>query len=321
MFKKILSIAFAALAIGACSYDDSELRALLAEQEQRIAALEALCKQMNSDIASLKTLLDADFIQNCREIVEGGIIVGYSITLAKGGVINIYNGVDGHDGTDGHSPAVSVRKDADGHYYWTIDGEWLYADGHRLRADGSDGNTPLIRIEDGFWAISYDGGASWTRLGPTAESEASAPIFSSVDTSSPTHVVFHLAGGASFSVPLMQIFRIGEDEGNGAYAFSGTVTLPLVMPAGLDEASFSSLRACICLDDGTVQDVCTKAGTVSEWKLTLTPPSFSGGKYAGGAAVSVEYTGSERGLTVILEAYLVWTDGTVTSTMRPLQVR
>lgn len=321
MFKKILSIALAALAFGACSYDDSELRALLEAQEKRIAALESLCTQMNSDMASLKTLLDADFIRSCREIVEGGKMVGYSITLDKGGVINIYNGIDGRDGQDGHSPVVSVRQDTDGHYYWTVDGEWLYADGHRLRADGSDGTTPLIRIENGFWAISYDGGATWTKLAPIADSETSVSIFSSVDASSPTHVVFHLAGGGSFSVPLMLVFRIGEDEGNGAFSFTGSATLPLVMPAGLDEASFSSLRACICLDDGTVQDVCTKSGSASEWKVTLTPPSFSGGKYAGGAAVRVDYTGNERGLSVILEAWLVWTDGTVTATMRPLQVQ
>lgn len=319
MFKKILSIALAALSIVACSYDDSELRALLEAQEKRIAALEALCKQMNSDMASLKTLLDADFIRSCREIMEDGKMVGYSITLDKGGIINIYNGIDGHDGVDGHSPVVSVRQDTDGHYYWTIDGEWLYADGHRLRADGSDGVTPLIRILDGFWAISYDGGATWTKLGLTAATETLETIFSSVDVSSHTHVVFHLAGGGSFSVPLMQVFRIGEDEGNGEYAFTGSVTLPLVMPEGLDAASFGSLRACICLDDGTVQDVCTKAGTVSEWKVSLTPPSFAGGKYAGGAAVSVEYSGSEKGDSVILEVYLVWADGTVTGTMRPLK--
>lgn len=317
MLKKVLSITVAALAIGACTYDDSELRSLLAEQEKRIAALETLCSRMNSDIASLKTLLDADYIQSCREIIENGEMVGYSITLGKGGVITIYNGMEGHDGKDGHSPVVSAREDSDGHYYWTVDGEWLYADGHRLRADGTDGITPLIRIEDGFWAISYDGGSNWTRLGPIAASEGSGIIFSSVDTSSPTHIVFHLAGGASFSVPLMQLFRIGEDEGNGVYSFTGSATLPLVMPAGLDETSFSSLRACICLDDGTVQDVFTK-GSVSEWKVSLAPPSFSGGKYAGGAAVSVEYTGSERGVPVILEAYLVWTDGTLTETMRPL---
>ena len=321
MFKKILSIALAALSIGACSYDDSELRALLEAQEKRIAALETLCKQMNSDMASLKTLLDADFIRSCREIVEDGKMVGYSITLDKGGIINIYNGIEGHDGVDGHSPVVSVRQDSDGHYYWTVDGEWLYADGYRLRADGSDGTTPLIRIEDGYWVISYDGGASWSKLGPIADSETSVSIFSSVDASSPTHVVFNLAGGTSFSVPLIQLVRIGEDEGNGAFAFTGSATLPLVLPAGLDAASFSSLRACICLDDGTVQDVCTKAGTVSEWKVSLTPPSFSGGKYAGGAAVSVEYSGSERGVSVILEVYLVWADGTVTGTMRPLKVQ
>ena len=31
--------------------------------------------------------------------------------------------------------------------------------------DGEDAITPRLKIEDGYWFISYDGGLTWTRLG------------------------------------------------------------------------------------------------------------------------------------------------------------
>ncbi len=106
------------------------------------------------------------------------------------------DGKDGQDGKDGYTPQISVRQDTDGNYYWTLDGDWLYDDnGNKIRAngkdgadgkdgqdgepgadgedgkdgadgkDGQDGVTPQFKIQDDYWYISYDNGASWTRLG------------------------------------------------------------------------------------------------------------------------------------------------------------
>lgn len=58
-------------------------------------------------------------------------MVGYTIRFAKGTPIVVYNG------KPGTAPVVSVKKDTDGIYYWTLDGEWI-TDGRqetpRLRA-------------------------------------------------------------------------------------------------------------------------------------------------------------------------------------------
>lgn len=86
-------------------------------------------------------------------------------------MIYLYNG---KNGTDGVTPKISVRKDSDGIYYWTVDGDWLIVDGKKVRAvgldgkdgkDGKDAVTPQLKIVDGFWYISYDNGKYWTKLG------------------------------------------------------------------------------------------------------------------------------------------------------------
>ena len=39
----------------------------------------------------------------------------------------------------GKTPTISVKKDIDGIYYWTVNGEWLIVDGNKVKAEGSDG--------------------------------------------------------------------------------------------------------------------------------------------------------------------------------------
>ena len=97
------------------------------------------------------------------------------------------DGQNGADGKDGITPVIGVAQDTDGVYYWTLNGEWLLDDnGNKLPvsgkdgkdgangtdgqdgqdgADGKDGISPLLKIENGYWYISYDNGATWTESG------------------------------------------------------------------------------------------------------------------------------------------------------------
>ena len=195
--------------------------------DARVARLEELCKEMNTNITSLQTIVSViqenDVITGITPIEKGGKVVGYTISFDKHEPITIYNGEDGKDGEngangvdgkDGYTPILGVAKDTDGVYYWTLDGEWLLdADGNKLRVtgrdgkdgvdgedgkdgadgkdgqdgqdgvdgedgkdgqdgtngtngtDGKDGVTPQLKIEEGYWYISYDNGATWTELG------------------------------------------------------------------------------------------------------------------------------------------------------------
>ena len=174
--------------------------------EERLLRLEELCNKMNTNISSLQTIVTAlqqnDYVTNIAPITQNGTEVGYTITFSKSGSITIYhgkdgkdgsdgkNGADGKDGKDGTTPVIGIKQDADGVYYWTLNGEWLLNErGEKVKAvatdgkdgangedgtdgtngadgkDGKDGITPQLKIEDGYWYISYDNGNSWTQVG------------------------------------------------------------------------------------------------------------------------------------------------------------
>ena len=183
--------------------------------DSRVTKLEELCKEMNTNITSLQTIVDVlqsnDFITGVVEIKKDGEVIGYTITFGKHDPITIYHGQDGKDGQngqngadgkDGSTPVIGVAQDTDGVYYWTLNGEWLLDDnGNKLPVsgkdgqngtngsngqdgtdgkdgqdgedgkdgvdgqDGKDGITPQLKIEDGYWYVSYDNGTTWTQLG------------------------------------------------------------------------------------------------------------------------------------------------------------
>ena len=183
---------FCGLLLFGCSdkYDDSALRNDLNDLENRVAKLEELCKQMNTNISSLQKIVDA--LQDNLSIsrVEQ-ISDGYIIHFSDGSTATIKNGKD-----SGDAPVIGVKQDTDGCYYWTLDGEWLTDEkGNKVKAqgtdgkdgvdgedgndgadgedgvdgtngkDGKDGITPQLKIENGRWMLSMNDGKTWTDIG------------------------------------------------------------------------------------------------------------------------------------------------------------
>lgn len=205
--KRLLTAIAGVILFASCSqYDDIAVWNKSIDVESRVAALEVLCKEVNTNVASLQTIVSAiqegDYIKSVTPLEEQGDVIGYVITFAESGSVIIYhgrngkdgeNGKDGQDGKDGKDgedgkdgkdmpiPEISVRKDVDGVYYWTLDGEWLTDEsGNKIKAEGKDGAdgsdgepglpgndavTPEFRIVDGCWEVSYDHGVNWLRLG------------------------------------------------------------------------------------------------------------------------------------------------------------
>ena len=64
--------------------------------DSRVTKLEELCKEMNTNITSLQTIVDVlqsnDFITSIVEIKKDGKVVGYTITFGKHDPITIYHG-------------------------------------------------------------------------------------------------------------------------------------------------------------------------------------------------------------------------------------
>ena len=234
MKRFLLSVVCAtSLVFSSCQFDDSAIWDKINDHEKRIVALEELCKQLNTNISSLQSIVEAlqknDYITNVSPVRKDGEEIGYTITFAYGDTITIYhgtNGKDGANGKDGYTPQIGVMKDTDGIYYWTVDGEWLLdGKGNKIQAngvngtngsngqdgtdgkdgnDGADGITPRLKIENDYWYVSYDNGATWTELGKATGEDGSNgedgdSIFSSI-TQDDEYVYFNLADGTMITI-------------------------------------------------------------------------------------------------------------------------
>ncbi|MBO5861897.1 MAG: hypothetical protein J6Q88_02045, partial [Bacteroidales bacterium] len=251
------------LSIWGCNrYDDTDLWDKVDSLEERIARLEKLCNEMNTNISSLENIVTAlqnnDYVTDVTTIIESGKEIGFTITFSKSGRVVIYHGengadgeagepgqdgADGADGKDGHTPVIGVKKDADGIYYWTLDGEWITdSEGNKIPTtgkdgtdgedgedgkpgkpgqDGKDGITPLLKIEEDYWYISYDNGKSWQQLYKAVGEDGAAgangtdgapgkdgqTFFQSVDTTNPNYIILTLADGSQIKIPTWKAFE------------------------------------------------------------------------------------------------------------------
>ena len=177
--KKILTLLAVCAGLTSC-YDDTAVLQQLADHEQRISELETLCNQANTNISALQTVVNAleakDYVTGVVPVKEDGKTIGYTISFSKSAAVTIYHGedgtdgIDGVDGVDGKSPVVGVKEEG-GVYYWTLNGEWLTdASGKKIPTtgkDGADAKTPCLKIENGYWYITYGQGsdAYWEQVG------------------------------------------------------------------------------------------------------------------------------------------------------------
>ena len=226
--KKLLAFAalFAVVALTSCKYDDDDLWNSVHGLENRVAKLEELCKQMNTNISSLQTIVTAlqnnDYVTGATPLMKDGKEIGYTITFSKSNPITIYHGKDGQDGEDGTTPTIGVKQDADGVYYWTLNGEYIVVDGEKIQAEGKNGTngingtTPQFKIENDYWFISYDNGTNWTQLGKATGEDGKDgedgvggdSMFSGVDYKTSTdYVIFTLADGTQIKLPTWSAFE------------------------------------------------------------------------------------------------------------------
>ena len=222
----------------------------LEQTRLRIEELKKMVDQTNATLSSVQRLVSSlqgsNYISEVTPINERDRQTGYSVSFWNGNKIEVTLGVDG---IDGYSPSFSVREDSDGHYYWTLDGEWLNNPyGEKLRADGiepEDVVIPKLKVEDGYWKISTDGGNGWTNLAP--ENEAFYfRVISEVDQSSKDKVTFVLSDGTRLDIPRfvpisLSLGSVLEDRVIAPgevltipYRVDGSITDDLVITSGTD---------------------------------------------------------------------------------------
>ena len=154
MSKRLSFLAAAVLtafAVTAC-YNDSAIKTDIADLQSRVKTLEDQMLAANNNISALQDLVKAlngkVLVESVEETQDGWVIKfsnGKTVTVSKGS-----------------GPKISAKKDADGIYYWTLDGGWLLGEGgEKLAVTGA---APKLKIENDYWYISTDGGATWTQL-------------------------------------------------------------------------------------------------------------------------------------------------------------
>lgn len=101
----------------------------------RLSKLEVDMEALQAAVASLqKAYNDGKIITNVTPITAG--TGGWTVTFSDGSAIAISNGANGKDGEDGTNGI-----------------------------DGIDGITPFLKVDqDGYWAVSYDNGDTFTAL-------------------------------------------------------------------------------------------------------------------------------------------------------------
>lgn len=158
------------LSLVSCTeYDEVAMWNKNEDMGSRLAALEELCSQLNTNIVSLQQIVEAlqgnDYVTGVAPVVENGETVGYTISFSKSGPVTIYHGKKGENGQNGTTPVIGVEQDTDGLYYWTLDGEWLTDDeGSKILAQGMAGKSAYeLAVEKGYrgtldeWLASLNG--------------------------------------------------------------------------------------------------------------------------------------------------------------------
>ena len=319
-------------------YDNSELRGDIENLKNRVKTLEEWQKSVNTDIQSLKSLVEAledkDYVTAVTPLDDG---TGYVISFLKSGNITIKHGEKGDNGT---TPVISVKQDTDGKCYWTLNGEWLLDNGNKIPVTGEKGDkgdkgedaiTPQVRIntDTNEWEISTDNGTTWTSTGVKAtgnkgntgatgaQGEKGDSMFSSIDNSNEAYVELTLADGVTkIKLPKYAAFSIAFESDEVFYASPSDNELKLVLPVTLKESDYRSIVATVTTTNGA--DVQTRS-TGNQWNITVTKPTFGadGALVEGSAKVAIKGTENTRlADTYLLRVALVAANGTEVTASR-----
>lgn len=242
MMKKVtfffLVIATLTTTFYSCKTNTDDLWDSIHQLDGRVTSLEELCKQMNGNISSLQKLVQAlqdnNSITMVTPVKQGDKTIGYTISFTKGEPITIYHGEKGDkgeqgdtgdNGKDGTTPTIGVKQHADGIYYWTLNGDWLRDNsGNMIKAEGKDGadgeqgeegkagTTPQLKIEDGYWWVSYGEESGWIQL-DKAVADNGETIFKEV-TQDDDYVYFTLKDETVITIQKYRKLSITFKEGD-----------------------------------------------------------------------------------------------------------
>lgn len=339
--KKTIFFLLAVLCLlGSCRNGDiDDLQERTDSLEVRVSALEDMQKDMWQNIQALQQIInDAsfDYVTAVTPLADGS---GYQIAFKKNAAITIKNGKQGEKGD---APDLSVKKDTDGEYYWTLNGEFLLAaDGSKMPvrgekgdtgpmgpagitlADGSTSYMPMVQInkQTMMWEISVDGGKTWASTNVKA-SGGSIFADNGVDNTHKGYITLKLSDGTAISLPKYQGYKIGTDESNEPYKLTEKeTTIGLTTPKSFASDDCVAIVAQLVTANGLEAALGTRAAASSTaWKVAVQMPAFDGaGKMKEAPTVKVTLPdGVTDGEKALLRVTFVDGDGNETTVSRIL---
>ncbi|MEG1934471.1 MAG: PL29 family lyase N-terminal domain-containing protein, partial [Rikenellaceae bacterium] len=213
----------------------------LDNMRDRLAQIEVWQGQINSDVASLKKMVETlgaqDYVTNVTPLADG---TGYTITFAKSGAIVIKNGKDGAD-----AAIVGVKKDIDGKYYWTVGNEFIISDGKKIPTTGE---SPRIGENGNWWVGTTDTGIK-------AQGDS---IFAQdgIDNSNPLYVELTLANGTKIQLLRKQLINIEPSADGGPYLIgpNGREIALTFLPGTFETGSIAGININIKGDNGSEEN-------------------------------------------------------------------
>lgn len=269
-------------------YDDD-----IKKINQRLTNLESLVQKANTDITSLKSIVDAfaakDHIIDITDI-EGG----YKITFEKKGSVNILNGTNG---TSTNMPIISVAE-FEGKLHWCqiVDGvtEWITDNSGKMvlatGKDGEAGKTPKLGINDaGYWTVDgnlvYDSNDNPIKAkgqdgqngqdgqdglnGQDGQDGLNGDSFFNSVTKSDKEVVFTLANGTTFTIPFKQSLAFGDGSADLVTFTSGvSKEFDVILPTTLTKAEYSAFIAEVKAKSGSDVAIAVRSSN-SKWAVEI----------------------------------------------------
>lgn len=211
-----------------------------------MSKLEIEVQEMNSSITAISRIIEAienrDFVCGV-ETIEDEKGVGYRIAFNKAGTITVYNGKS--------APELGIIRLDDGRYYWTIGGNLLKdMEGQPLSVNGEDGLTPRLKVEDGYWWISYDG-LNYEKIARYYEENVNSVFFLS---ETETEVFFSLWDGTVISLPKEAPLFIELEEDHVSLKWNTTKRVAFkihssLTPVSIEAVSSGKINSRVILDE------------------------------------------------------------------------
>ena len=252
--RSILYLLIACVTMFASCYNDDDLKNSISSLEDRVANLESSLKSVQSDIATLNTLLEGN--KQIKSVVKDEESGNYTITFSDDTTVTIQGINENAD-----VPNITVIKEENGIYYWGIEtnGKAEYLKNSKGEKMPVTGSAPYIRInsETYEWEISTDN-ENWTGTGVIASDKSDAcSLFSSIEDKG-DYVIITLRSGVTLEVAKVQDLKCMILCGKLYFEAGKTQTVALEM-------------------NGISQYIITKPDgwkvSIADNKLTITAPA------------------------------------------------